>query len=46
MHQHAGTSRNIETVNAYLDGFRKNDHEQILSCLTTTSSGPSSVPSI
>lgn len=27
-------SRNIETVNAYLDGFRKNDHEQILSCLT------------
>ena len=34
MHQHAGTSRNIETVNAYLDGFRKNDHEQILSCLT------------
>ena len=34
MQQHAGTSRNIETVNAYLDGFRKNDHEQILSCLT------------
>ena len=27
-------SRNIETVNAYLDGFRKNDHQQILSCLT------------
>src|SRR3954466_8970218 len=27
-------SRNIETVNAYLDGFRKNDHAQILSCLT------------
>ncbi|GGT02497.1 hypothetical protein GCM10010156_70610 [Planobispora rosea] len=27
-------SRNIETVNRYLDGFRKNDHEQILSCLT------------
>lgn len=27
-------SRNIETVNKYLDGFRKNDHEQILSCLT------------
>jgi ketosteroid isomerase-like protein len=27
-------SRNLETVNAYLDGFRKNDHEQILSCLT------------
>ncbi|RKT84874.1 Ketosteroid isomerase-related protein [Saccharopolyspora antimicrobica] len=26
--------RNIETVNTYLDGFRKNDHEQILSCLT------------
>jgi uncharacterized protein len=34
MQQHAGTSRNIQTVNAYLDGFRKNDHEQILSCLT------------
>ena len=35
MQQHAGTSRNIETVNTYLDGFRKkNDHEQILSCLT------------
>jgi len=27
-------SQNIETVSAYLDGFRKNDHEQILSCLT------------
>src|SRR6188768_976142 len=27
-------SLNIETVNAYLDGFRKNDHAQILSCLT------------
>jgi ketosteroid isomerase-like protein len=27
-------SRNIETVNRYLDGFRKNDHAQILSCLT------------
>ena len=27
-------SRNIDTVNTYLDGFRKNDHEQILSCLT------------
>ncbi|MEU2614628.1 nuclear transport factor 2 family protein [Micromonospora sp. NPDC007271] len=27
-------SRNLETVNTYLDGFRKNDHEQILSCLT------------
>jgi ketosteroid isomerase-like protein len=27
-------SRNTETVNAYLDGFRKNDHAQILSCLT------------
>jgi ketosteroid isomerase-like protein len=27
-------SRNVETVNRYLDGFRKNDHEQILSCLT------------
>jgi ketosteroid isomerase-like protein len=27
-------SRNTETVNRYLDGFRKNDHQQILSCLT------------
>lgn len=27
-------SRNIETINRYLDGFRKNDHAQILSCLT------------
>ena len=34
MQRHADASRNIETVNAYLDGFRKNDHEQILSCLT------------
>jgi ketosteroid isomerase-like protein len=34
MQQHADMSRNVETVNAYLDGFRKNDHEQILSCLT------------
>src|SRR5918994_1282863 len=32
--QRAGASRNVQTVNAYLDGFRKNDHEQILSCLT------------
>src|SRR5690348_6482410 len=29
-----GMSRNIETVNTYLEGFRKNDHAQILSCLT------------
>lgn len=27
-------SQNIETVNRYLNGFRRNDHEQILSCLT------------
>jgi ketosteroid isomerase-like protein len=27
-------SQNIETVNTYLDGFRRNDHAQILSCLT------------
>ncbi len=27
-------SQNIETVETYLDGFRKNDHQQILSCLT------------
>ena len=34
MQQRADMSRNMETVNTYLDGFRKNDHEQILSCLT------------
>jgi len=27
-------SKNIDTVNKYLEGFRKNDHGQILSCLT------------
>lgn len=27
-------SRNTDTVNAYLDGFRTNDHAKILSCLT------------
>lgn len=27
-------SQNIDTVNAYLDGFRANDHAKILSCLT------------
>lgn len=27
-------SENIRTVEIYLDGFRKNDHDQILSCLT------------
>lgn len=27
-------SPNTEVVNRYLDGFRKNDHEQILSCLS------------
>ncbi|MFD6280552.1 nuclear transport factor 2 family protein [Streptomyces sp. NPDC060209] len=27
-------SRNKETVETYLDGFRRNDHAQILSCLT------------
>lgn len=27
-------SQNIDTVNTYLDGFRKNDHAQILACLT------------
>lgn len=27
-------SRNTDTVNAYVDGFRRNDHEQILSCLS------------
>ena len=34
MERPVGTSRNVETVNTYLDGFRKNDHEQIQSCLT------------
>jgi ketosteroid isomerase-like protein len=27
-------SQNTQTVETYLDGFRKNDHRQILSCLT------------
>ena len=27
-------ARDAETVNRYLDGFRRNDHAQILSCLT------------
>ena len=27
-------SQNIATVTTYLNGFRKNDHAQILSCLT------------
>lgn len=27
-------SKNLETVHVYLDGFRQNDHEKILSCLT------------
>ncbi|MFJ6415429.1 nuclear transport factor 2 family protein [Paeniglutamicibacter sp. NPDC091659] len=27
-------SANKETVKKYIDGFNKNDHEQILSCLT------------
>ena len=27
-------SANTDTVERYLDGFRKNDHAQILSCLT------------
>ena len=27
-------SRNVETIERYLDGFRRGDHEQILSCLT------------
>ena len=27
-------SRNTQTVETYVDGFRKNDHAQILSCLT------------
>ena len=27
-------SANTDTVNRYLDGFRRNDHAQILGCLT------------
>lgn len=27
-------SRNTDTVTAYIDGFRTNDHAQILACLT------------
>jgi ketosteroid isomerase-like protein len=27
-------TRNTATVQAYLDGFRRNDHAQILACLT------------
>ncbi|MFE3458259.1 nuclear transport factor 2 family protein [Nocardiopsis aegyptia] len=27
-------SQNKQTVESYLDGFRRNDHAQILSCLT------------
>ena len=27
-------SQNTDTVETYLDGFRRNDHAQILSCLT------------
>jgi ketosteroid isomerase-like protein len=27
-------SRNTQTVERYLDGFRRNDHAKILSCLT------------
>lgn len=27
-------SRNKETVERYLDGFRRTDHAQILACLT------------
>ena len=27
-------SSNLDTVKRYLDGFRRNDHAQILSCLT------------
>jgi ketosteroid isomerase-like protein len=27
-------SQNTDTVETYLDGFRRNDHGQILSCLT------------
>src|SRR4051812_47822507 len=30
----APVSQNKKTVETYLDGFRKNDHAQILSCLT------------
>jgi ketosteroid isomerase-like protein len=30
----ARMSQNTDTVETYLDGFRRNDHAQILSCLT------------
>lgn len=30
----ASMSQNTDTVTRYLDGFRQNDHAQILSCLT------------
>jgi ketosteroid isomerase-like protein len=30
----AGMSANTDTVQRYLDGFRTNDHAQILSCVT------------
>ena len=33
-------SRNTETVERYLDGFRRSDHTQILSCLTDDTGPP------
>lgn len=30
----AGMTENKKTVEKYIDGFRKSDHKQILSCLT------------
>jgi uncharacterized protein len=27
-------SKNKQTVDKYMDGFRRSDHEEILSCLT------------
>ncbi len=32
--EHALNSRNKQTVERYLDGFRRTDHAQILDCLT------------
>jgi ketosteroid isomerase-like protein len=36
LHQHRAPlmSENKETVDRYMDGFRRSDHDQILSCLT------------
>jgi hypothetical protein len=45
MQQQAETSRNIQTVNTYLDGFRKNDRQQILGGARGRDRGPNARPS-